>query len=88
MKKLICICLSVILAFSAVSAVVYAASAVLLGDVTSDEKVDMKDMLLMKNRIEKVVGNSSINFTNSDVKVAVALNTAFKGQLSNTHIKV
>lgn len=85
MKKLICICLSVILAFSAVSAVVYAASAVLLGDVTSDEKVDMKDMLLMKNRIEKVVGNSSINFTNSDVNADGKINE-LDAQMIRAHL--
>lgn len=70
MKRIICLCLSLLLAFSvAGSCVAVYADEILYGDVNSDGAVDMKDLLFFKKYMANMAGydNTTINRTNADI---------------------
>ena len=66
MKKIVCLCLSFILAFSMLS-IASTASTVLYGDLNSDGVVDMVDYLLFKKFQAKKITKKEINSINADI---------------------
>ncbi len=83
MKKLICLCLSFLMAFSVLCTSAFAAEVIRYGDVSGDGIIDVYDLLLLRKRVARIIGNSDINKTNSDVNADGSINSLDLSYLRN-----
>ena len=74
MKKIICLVLSVVMMFSALSISAFAADVIRYGDVNADGVLDTVDLLKLRQRVARVIGNNDINRTNADINADGTIN--------------
>ena len=74
MKKIICLILSVVMMFSALSISAFAADVIRYGDVNADGVLDTVDLLKLRQRVARVIGNNDINRTNADINADGTIN--------------
>lgn len=87
MKRFLCLILSVIMMFSAFSVSAFAADVIKYGDVNGDGAIDTHDLLLLRKRVARIIGNSDINKNNSDVNADGSINALDLNYLRNHLVK-
>ncbi len=75
MKRVLCLILSVIMMLSVVSIGASAADVIRYGDVSGDGIIDVYDLLQLRKRVARIIGNSDINKTNSDINADGSINS-------------
>ena len=75
MKKIVCLILSVVLVFSALSISASAVEAIRYGDINDDGVVDLVDLYRFRLRLANIITNKDINKTNSDINADGKTNT-------------
>ncbi|MBQ4156191.1 MAG: hypothetical protein IJD90_05250 [Clostridia bacterium] len=75
MKRILSLILSVIMMISALSISVSAADVIRYGDVNDDGVIDTIDLLKLRQKVAKIIGNNDINRNNADINADTFINT-------------
>lgn len=75
MKRILSLILSVIMMLSALSISASAADVIRYGDVNDDGVIDTIDLLKLRQKVAKIIGNNDINRNNADINADTFINT-------------